>query len=78
MPDLTPRRPKQASPEYDRLLRGEISSKQYVESLKQAKREPYMPPKRRRDNLTIASLAWCLSRGSCRGIPPTEEGPSWR
>jgi hypothetical protein len=48
MTELAPRRPKQPSPEYDRLLRGEISSKQYVDSLKQAKPEPYVSPKNRR------------------------------
>jgi hypothetical protein len=37
MTDRTPSKPPRPSPQYDRLLKGEITSKQYVKSLKSAR-----------------------------------------
>lgn len=48
MTDPTQKKSQQAMSPYDRLLRGEISSKQYVKSLKQAKTGRYVASKNRR------------------------------
>lgn len=42
MTDRTPEKPPKPSPQYDRLLKGEITSKQYVQSLKSARSGRYV------------------------------------